>query len=576
MFSHDITLNEFVYSIPICQLEADLGSILHIFHQTNCDSLAIPGENHTWGIVSSSDVLSLLAKSWQQLPISIVGYPKKTPHQYSSSIDTIRDFNSLVQPAMVYQADTYVEEFLRSLEDKYFNVSQSKYLIVNRAGELQGKLDQDKLLRYVASKYNGYSEKSTLPISSTSWLSLLDNLALPLKIETVEQKTCYENRCWQKLISHNRNEYLVKSQELNVSIANWWMEKQLDVRQQNFDEQNQVQADSTEKFCCLGDGYYSSYKPNTLSQPIDLISLNQKNIERQQSSIEYSNNCATPSLFGNLAEQPLENYTAGIRVEEGIEWNYIKIPMKLGNEQLSSTQATEYWLVLAIEPSLLCNDYQLKESAPTVKSTVDSLLASISHELKSPLTGIVGLSNLMSSQKLGDLNQRQTKYVQLIHNSGQKLMTIVNDLIELTSLTTGKFQLQPEEINLESLFHKLYQQVITKLNIDPTKSDLPILTAGLELNIPSGLETAIVDRLRLSSIISHLMRETIQFSDSPSIALKIEVKDSNKSRAITVKNETTNALAFPEEKLNIPSQSVGLNLIIAKYLAQAIQGDIQS
>ena len=159
------------------------------------------------------------------------------------------------------------------------------------------------------------------------------------------------------------------------------------------------------------------------------------------------------------------------------------------------------------------------------------------------MTGIVGLSSLLNSQKLGKLDQRQTKYVQLIHKSGHKLMTIVNDLIELTSLTTGKFPLQPEAIELKSLFRQLYQQIINKFQtIDSIESDLLVSTSGLELNIQSGLEIAIADRLRLCSIISHLMLEAIHLSSSPSIALKIVVKNLDGCTAITVKNDVTNTM----------------------------------
>ena len=577
MFSHDITLNEFLCPIPICQPEADLGSILHIFHQTNCDFLAISGNDRTWGIISSGDILSLLAKHWQQLPIATAGYPKRIPPQHNSSGDTIRDFHSLIQPAIVYQADTPLQDFLKSLRDNYFPLDQSKYLIVDRVGKLRGKLDQDKLLKYVASESDKYSLKSKLPISSTPLLSLLDNLALPLKIETVRQENCYENRCWQKLISQNRDKYSVQSQELNISIANWWMRKQLDAVEQNSGEQNK-QADreqvSTQKeLCCLGDSYFSSNKPTIISPSVNLANLSYPdNCSNQENSESLTMPCFLNDSYGEAHSHPL-----GIQVEEGVEWNYIKIPLRLENEALSEINTAAYWLVLAIKTSLIHSSSQLEESPPlTVKSTVDRLLTTISHELKSPLTGIVGLSNLLSSQKIGDLNQRQTKYVQLIRNSGQKLMTIVNDLIELTSLTTGKFPLKSEEIVLQSLFQKLYQQIIVKFQAtDSLQSDLLISTSKIQLDIKPGLEKAIADRLRLSSIMSHLMIETMQFSSS-SIALKIEVKDCERGIAITVKNKVTKQVSSSTEHLNMSGEGIGLNLIIAKYLTQALQGDINS
>ncbi len=362
MFSHDITLKEFVCSIPICQPEADLGSILHIFHQTSCDSLAMSGKNHTWGIINSHDLLSLLAKSWQQLPIAIVGHPKRTPHQGNFSADASKEVYSLIKPVIVYQASTSLQEFLQSVGDNYYQIRQSKNLIVNRAGELQGKLDQDKLLRYIASRFSKHSPEKELPLSAKTLLSLLDNLPLPLKIETIEQKNCYENRCWKKLISHSQDLHSVSSQELNVSIANWWMKKQIDVLQQNSKETNQqpdrIPIDSTDEFCCLEDLHYALYKP--------------KNLEVEQPVVEHSDNLAISCMFDNLHVKPFDNCTLGIEVEEGIEWNHIKIPLRLENEQISSTQTALYWLVLAVKPSILpSDDDRADESASQeAKSTV--------------------------------------------------------------------------------------------------------------------------------------------------------------------------------------------------------------
>ena len=570
MFSQDLTLSEFVCSIPICDSEADLGSILHIFHQEDCDCLAIFNRNSSWGIISSSSLLALLSQPGERLSIGS-GHPRRRIEQRNFDFELGKDkLQQLIEPATVCHADTNLLEFLKALEHNYFNIGKSKYLIVDSAGKLQGKLDQDKLLRHLGSTFDQRTPNQPLSTLSIPWLKLLDNLTLPLKIETSEQKNCYENRCWQKLISHNQDKYLAESEELNVSIANWWMKKQLDAltNKEQHQQTSQIQTNDIGDFCCLGDRYFATHQPN-ISQVINL------NIE--QPLIDYADDLIT---LDNLHLNSSEDSPSGIRVESGKDWNYIKIPLTLELEQLSSiAQATAYWLVLAIKPSLLgsSNGITKNSSSVAAKSTVDQLLGTISHELKSPLTGIVGLSSLLSSQKLGKLNQRQAKYIELIHHSGQKLMTIVNDLIELTSLTTGKFQLKPEEIELKPLLGKLYQQV--KLKSQSNKSseaDLLISTSKMQLKIEPGQEIAIADRLRLSSILAHLMLEAVQFDNSSPTAIAVEVKSSAQGMMIIVQGELTSSGVSSPEASGIVGQGVGLNLIIAKYLAQTLQGDIQS
>lgn len=581
MSSHDIKLREFIRPIPICQSEADLGSILNIFHQTNCSSLAISNQNNTWGIINSEDLLSLIAKSWQRLPIATISHPRTKLHQDNSFSYTARELHSLIKPATLYQADTSLSEFFQSLGENYFHTNQSNYLIVNCLGELQGKLDRDKLLAYTASKFNKDIEDNQLsPLSNSLW-SLIDNLDLPLKIETSESKNCYQNQCWQKLIAKNHDVHSTPSQELNVSIAHWWMEKQMDVLEHENNQPkrqlNQFSKNKAGEVCYLEDNYYSSYQSKIVPQAIDIIGSNIENKEPDQSLAE--------DLNDHLNLELLNEYISEAQVEEDREWSYIKIPLKLKpsqlrKEQIFSSQRSEYWLIVAIKSSLLhLEDRQQKQPLTAAKSAVNKLLAAVSHELKSPLTGMIGLTNLLGSKQIGELNQRQTKYIQLINNSGLRLMAIVNSLIELTNLTTSDLPLQLEHIKLESLFQQLYQQILTKfstISLDSTESDLLISTSGIESNIPSGLETAIADRSRLSSIVSHLMWETIQFHGSPSMALKIDVRKSHGYRAITIKSAANNSLVSDSEDTNFNNKDLGLSLIIARHLAQTLQGDVKS
>ena len=611
MFSHNLTLSQFVCSIPICQLEADLGSILYIFHQTGCDCIAILQKDRSWGIISSSKLLGLLANPKQRLAVTS-GHPKKTFNLENFAFETSKaELAYSIEPAIVYQANTKLPEFLQSIAGSYSKINRSNYLIVNSAGQLEGKLDVDKLLKYIGSKVTQNPNLNlSLPTSSIPLLNLLDDLTLPLKIETVEQKNCYENHCWQKLISCNLDNHLIQAQELNVSIANWWVRKQLTALQKKQNQQHQ--SINKTLIDSIGDfGFVEKCHDNPYQSDARIPLTNSFT---QQPSIEHSQDIAK-TLLDNLHSDRVDCVPVGIQVEEGINWNYIKIPLTLEEKSLA-TPKISHWLILAIKPSLLPFSDRDRDSDSTInKSTVDRLLAIISHELKSPLTGILGLSNLLNTQKLGKLNQRQAEYIKLIHNSGQKLMTIVNDLIELTSLTTKKFELQPEEIELEALFDKLYQQVIVKFQaINSVESDLLIssptvkntaphmasptskarlnhitpkamgyepampclATSGIELNIEPGLELAIADRLRLSSIVSHLMLETVQFPNATSIAVKIKVRSEGKHIAIVIKNrveDTEICLSKDSEKVG---QNIGLNLIIAKYLAHALHADIKS
>lgn len=597
MFSLDLTLNDFVCPIPICQPGADLGSILNTVQHANCDLLAIPRENGTWGTISSQNLLSLLVQSWQQKCMSMVSHPKKQVSQADMPHIRAQDFNSLIKPGIVYQANTKLKEFLNYLPEGSLYIRENKYLIIDNTGELRGRLDVEKLLRYLALRFNqAQTNIFSLPALSTSLLGLMDSIALPLKIETAEGEDFYTNKCWQELIATNQDIQHQKSQEPDVSVPTWWMKHQsIEHHHAQGSQSHESGLSNAANNKCLSSGFYpiSQFDISSTETSLNLPS------EKLSSLIE--DHGAISSLIENHGLNKASNSPFAIQIEQKTNWNYIKIPLTLATEQYTNPNRSVYRLILATKISLgESEDSQTQNVLEATPETIkDKLLATISHELKSPLTGVVGLSGLLKTQKLGKLNQRQIRYVQLIYRSGQQMMSIVNDLLELTSLTAGKLQLQPERINLESLCHRLYQQTLTKLQ-SATTEELNFIDRSppLRLNIEPGLEIAIADESCLSSILSHLISEIIKFSE-PFNTLTTEgfqAQDFQREKNLIVKIESirewtaiivgndiedtshlksavVNLLSSPQDSGSLKQDS-SLNLIIAKYLAELLEGDV--
>lgn len=111
-------------------------------------------------------------------------------------------------------------------------------------------------------------------------------------------------------------------------------------------------------------------------------------------------------------------------------WQFVKFslnfPTSLQTKNFASRDSP-LWLVIATdvtEQQLLCKELAAKNAdLAQLNRLKDEFLACISHELKSPLTAVLGLSSLLQEQKLGELNPRQVHYAQLIHQSGRQLMT---------------------------------------------------------------------------------------------------------------------------------------------------------
>jgi hypothetical protein len=572
MSSPNLPLNDFVCPIPICQLEADLGSILRIFQQTSCDLLAVPLGNGIWGTISGANLLSLLAQ-WQQKALLMVSHPRYAS-DHESHFPIGRDWNCLIKPAIVYQTDTKLDEFLSDLPNSSLFNSKNVYLIVDATGQLKGKLNPEAILKHLASKLNQPQNNISKPlIFSASLLSWIDSLALPCKIETSERQDFYRNKHWQELFFTTQDRERQQLPESDASLANtnanWWIEQKLAQHQSN----HQLQSTKTStpvSYHCANNNYRNISPSNILTTQtkltVDSEVISPDNQVAELWQHEHLNHSSTASSF------------LDIQIKKVKDWYEIKIPITLAENKIVDNNASVYWLVLATkvltpESSETKLDSQLLNStSASTETIINQLLNTISHELKSPLTGIVGLSNLLQAQKLGELNQRQTRYVRLIYNSGQKMMSIVNDVLEFTSLTTGKLELKLEPINLEAFCRQIYQQVLTKLKstiapeIEPT-----VIAALLKFNIESGLEIAIADKLRLYNIISHLILEVIQRSDFLN-PLTIEIKNSSEATAIIISNSSS----LSSTDLSLLKSDSDLNLMMAKYLAEALEGEIIS
>jgi len=86
------------------------------------------------------------------------------------------------------------------------------------------------------------------------------------------------------------------------------------------------------------------------------------------------------------------------------------------------------------------------EAANRAKS---NFLASMSHELRTPLNAVIGFSEVLQDKYFGELNEKQAEYVKDILESGKHLLTLVNDILDITKVEAGKVELEPSEVNIK-------------------------------------------------------------------------------------------------------------------------------
>lgn len=556
MSSSALCLNDFVFSIPICQPDADIVRILRIFQQTNCDLLAVPLGDNIWGTISAPSLLAQLAEVWQQQAM-MQTHPQNTTATYlESRLPCDNNWNYLIKPAIVYRGDYKLQEFLTYFSNNCLTESKQTYLIVDAAGKLLGKLNLEAILKHlVANSHQAAINNSKLPVIDPSLLNWIDLIALPYKIESFRGKDYHKNKYWQELILTTPELDQQPSLSSDNNLVNWWQK-----------QQPNLVAPAEINHYCANNNYL------TISRTPTLLAQSNLTFDSQ----EYLFDCKINTHWQEDKDIKNSSNILDIQIKKIENWYQIKIPITLAKSLQKKVESeAKYWLVFAVK-AVTNNSEQppssFSNSADT-ETIINKLLATISHELKSPLTGIVGLSNLLQAQKLGVLNQRQARYVRLIYHSGQKMMNLVNDLLEITNLTTEKLELKPETINLESSLIRIYQEVLIKIKSScTTEIDFAHLATLLTLKIDRGLEIAIADPLYLSSILSHLILELIQRTNPhnpPTIAIQ---RYSEESVAIILNSSSSS----PTTDLNSLQSTSDLNLIIAKYLAEKLEGEIIS
>ncbi len=201
-------------------------------------------------------------------------------------------------------------------------------------------------------------------------------------------------------------------------------------------------------------------------------------------------------------------------------------------------------------------------------------LATMSHELRTPLNAIMGLSQLLQQEMVGPLNEKQQEYIGCVYSSGQHLLALINDILDLSKVEAGKEEL----LQLPLLVRDVCNYVIS------TVSD-QALDKGLQLTheIDSEAEIFIGDERRVKQMLLNLLTNAIKFTPAGTVSL--EVKKVSNGISFTVADTgigiDPNNFKFLfqpfkqlDSRLNRQYEGTGLGLALTRKLARLHGGDV--
>ena len=178
------------------------------------------------------------------------------------------------------------------------------------------------------------------------------------------------------------------------------------------------------------------------------------------------------------------------------------------------------------------------EEASRMKS---EFLTNMSHELRTPLNAIIGFSELLKEEITGKLSKVQKEHVSLIYSSGHHLLSLINDILDLSKIEAGKLFLQPSDCDLSSLLQQSFALLQGKANKRNIELTLFMNTTKTHLN---------ADERKLKQILYNLLSNAIKFThDGGYVRVKV---------VETVKKDNDNQ-KIPALSIDIEDNGIGIN-----------------
>lgn len=208
--------------------------------------------------------------------------------------------------------------------------------------------------------------------------------------------------------------------------------------------------------------------------------------------------------------------------------------------------------------------------------TKSQFLSHMNHELRTPMNAILGFSELIKIKAFGDEADRYAEYGQIIYESGEHLLSLINDMLDLAKIEGGRLTLQEEELKIGELIREV---------VESEQPKAAAAELSLVLNVERGLPIVLADRRALRQIVANLLSNALKFTPPGGKVTASAAILSDGRLAISV--EDTGIGIAPEDQLQvferfgrgrhdvaIADKGSGLGLAIVKGFAEAHDGEV--
>ena len=237
-----------------------------------------------------------------------------------------------------------------------------------------------------------------------------------------------------------------------------------------------------------------------------------------------------------------------------------------------------FFLVVESPDALLMESLRIEKiRADEANASKSRFLSTMSHEIRTPMNAIVGMTDIILRE---ELPQNVKQYLNNIKSSGDALLTIINDILDISKIESGKLDIIEDNYEPLSMFQDLSMIFLNRIGDKPVE-----LLYDIDAGIPA---TLYGDSKRIRQVIINLMNNAIKFTDSgyvrlvvriektddENVCLKFEIQDSGQG----IKEEDIGKLFSSYQQVDVKrnhaKEGTGLGLSICKQLVELMKGEI--
>lgn len=208
-------------------------------------------------------------------------------------------------------------------------------------------------------------------------------------------------------------------------------------------------------------------------------------------------------------------------------------------DELTVFQILSDQIAVAIENA---RAFEMSQQAVTDMRELDRVksqfLANMSHELRTPLNSVIGFSRVILKGIDGPINEVQEQDINAIYNSGMHLLTMINEILDLSKIDAGKMELQLEEVNLSDVVNNVITNTAGLVKEKPVE---------IIHKVPATLPTLMADETRINQVLINLISNAVKFTEKGSITIEAAVIRSPSGRPEVMVTVTDSGIGIAPE-----------------------------